>query len=51
MITYVSLFVCIAGLVIWGLAPGKAAEAGHDMFWCGMLVFLFSVGGQSVKLF
>lgn len=51
MVTYMSLFVCLAGLVLWAMASGKASEAGHDMFWCGLLVFLFSVGGHSVKLF
>jgi len=51
MIALVSVFVALVGLVLWSMATGKGSDAGRIMFACGLLVFLFSVSGHSVKLF
>ena len=51
MIVYLSLLVCIIGLVIWlvsGNPPdsrpigGKIAEVGRIMFFSGLLAFLLN---------
>jgi Na+/phosphate symporter len=45
MIIYLSLFVCIVGLILYlAAANPKPMEVGRLMFGCGLLVFLFETG-------
>lgn len=49
MIIYLSLLVCIVGLVIYAIASTeKSKEIGRLMFACGMLTFLFLVVGARI---
>jgi hypothetical protein len=51
VLIYVSLLVAIVGLLVYALASNpKAAEVGRLLFACGLLVFLFTVGGGTVGL-
>jgi hypothetical protein len=50
MTIYLSLLVCLVGLVIFaiaseGTARSKMATIGKDMFWVGLLAFLMKVAG------
>lgn len=49
MIVYASLLACLVGLVLH-LIGGRTASLGLVMFGCGLLVFLASVGGHSVRI-
>jgi hypothetical protein len=42
MIIYLSLLVCVVGLLIYVLSTTnpKVVEIGRTMFWCGLLAFL-----------
>lgn len=45
MTIYLSLFVCLIGLIVFALAAegttrSKVATLAKDMFWCGLLAFL-----------
>jgi Na+/phosphate symporter len=53
MLIVLSLLVCIIGLLIYALTKdnSKVLEIGRIMFFCGLLVFLFSVGPDIIKLF
>lgn len=37
---YLSLFVCIAGALVYALSDGKPSEMGRIAFFAGLLVFL-----------
>jgi hypothetical protein len=52
VIIYLSLLVCLVGLVIYALSTtAKPQEIGRLMFACGLLAFLFMIGnGQSLTL-
>lgn len=39
-IPYLSLIVCILGLLLYALFDGKVSQIGSDMFWVGLLAFL-----------
>ena len=42
MITWLSLIICIAGVVTYGISANTKAQAvALHMFWVGLLVFLF----------
>lgn len=46
MIIYLSLLVCIAGLLVYALASkDKVVELGRLSFACGLLAFLLQIGG------
>lgn len=47
MIIYLSLLICLVGLVMWRPA---AKEAGAVMFWVGLLAFLLTVIPHLVTL-
>ena len=41
MFVYLSLLVCVIGLLMYALATnGKLVEVGRIMFGCGLLAFL-----------
>jgi hypothetical protein len=47
MIIYLSLLICVIGLLIWFVRPSpetnpKMAELGRIMFWVGLLAFLMT---------
>jgi hypothetical protein len=48
IITYLSLFVCLLGLVIWGMCVGVSkgwfAEVGRLAYFAGLLAFLMMSG-------
>jgi Na+/phosphate symporter len=47
MIIYLSLFVCLVGLVLYALSSTpKPTEVGRLMFGCGLLVFLLETGAK-----
>lgn len=46
---YVSLLVCIIGLVVYALASGKSSELGRIGFAVGLLVTLLSLGHMAVR--
>ena len=49
MIIYLSLLVCIVGALMFALSNnGKVSALGQDMFWCGLLAFLLTVGSGHV---
>lgn len=50
MTIYLSLLVCIIGLVVFLFATGKAEKAGNQAYWIGLLVFLLQFGGPAVSL-
>jgi hypothetical protein len=46
---WLSLLICIAGLVTYALSSNSKAQAiGLDCFWVGLLVFLLRFGGSIV---
>jgi hypothetical protein len=55
---YIALpwLVCLIGLLMWVFVDPakhpKAVEAGHDMFWCGLLAGLltFPYSGASLSI-
>lgn len=50
MIIYLSLLICLVGLLMYALSVnGKLVEIGRMMFWCGLLAFLLT-GGEVVNL-
>lgn len=46
---YLSLAVCIIGLVVYALAGPKPAELGRIAFAVGLLVFLFTFAGHVLR--
>ena len=52
MIAIVPLIACVIGLLIYVLAANaKVIEVGRALFWCGLLVTLFTVASKVVKVF
>lgn len=53
MIAIIPLLACIVGLLIYVLATtnAKVVEVGRALFWCGLLVTLFTVATHTVKVF
>lgn len=51
MIVYLSILVCVAGLVIFFAAKtnAKVERMGFAMFWVGLLAF-FLVGGPMLNV-
>ncbi len=50
IIAYVPLFVALLGLLLYALASNaKVQECGRLMFFAGMLVFLFTVSGKTIR--
>lgn len=48
MIILLPLLIALIGLVVWLIATNaKVAEVGRIMFFCGLLVFLWT-GGPAV---
>jgi hypothetical protein len=46
---YISLLVCLVGLLMYALAANaKVVEIGRTMMWTGMLAFLLAVGSGRV---
>lgn len=51
MIVYIPLLVAIIGALVYALAANpKASEMGRIMFFCGLFVFLFEIGGHTTAL-
>lgn len=51
MVAYVSVLVALVGAIVYFVsANAKAAELARIAFFCGLLVFLFSIAGQSIKI-
>lgn len=50
MIILIPLITAIIGLVTFVLAKGDAKELGRILFFCGVLVTLFTVMGHAVRL-
>ena len=52
MIVYLSLVVCLLGLVVYLVSNNppnnKPAEVGRIMFFCGLLVFLLTFAGHGI---
>jgi hypothetical protein len=51
MMALIPVLFAIAGLLIYGLAPGKAQTIGLWIFVCAFLVLMFRTGGEHVRLF
>lgn len=49
MTIYLSLFVCIVGLLVYALAEGKASAAGFEAYRIGLLVFLWQAAPQVIS--
>lgn len=50
---YLSLLICIVGLVVYLIASpqhAKAAELGRLSFWVGLLAFLLQFGGAALTV-
>lgn len=48
---YIPLIVCLIGLVVYFIATNpKVNHIGDVMFWTGLLVSLFSVAKQVLKI-
>jgi Na+/phosphate symporter len=51
MIIYLSLLICIIGLLVYVLATNpKTVELGRIAFAFGLLAFLLRLSGDAVKL-
>lgn len=51
LIVVIPLLVAIIGALVYGLASNpKAAELGRCMFWTGLLVTLWHLGGAKVSI-
>jgi hypothetical protein len=42
--------VSLLGILLWALGPEKSKPPALHMFWTGLLVFLFTVSGHTVKI-
>lgn len=52
MIAIIPLLACIVGLLVYVLAANaKVVEVGRALFWCGLLVTLFTVASKVIKVF
>lgn len=52
MIAYIAALIALAGLLVYLLSANpKAQELGRIMFFCGLLVTTFALGGHAVKVF
>jgi|KBSSwiStaDraftv2_1062776.scaffolds.fasta_scaffold00132_25 hypothetical protein len=52
MIAIIPLLAAIVGLLIYVLAANaKVVEVGRALFWCGLLVTLFTVASKVIKVF
>jgi len=52
MIAIIPLLAAIVGLLIYVLgANAKVIEVGRALFWCGLLVTLFTVASKVIKVF
>ena len=52
MIVYISLLVCVIGLVIYFIATkGEVKEAGRLAYFAGLLAFLLQLSPKMVDLF
>lgn len=47
---WLSVLICIAGALIYGLSNGKASALGKDMFWVGLLVTLLQIPSHIISL-
>jgi hypothetical protein len=46
MVIWISLIICIVGLIVYGLSNNtKVQAAALHSFWVGLLVFLLRWGG------
>ena len=51
MIIYLSLLVCLIGLLAYALSANpKVAELGRLSFWVGLLAFLLRVSGPAIVI-
>ena len=51
MVIYLSLLVCLAGLLCYALATNpKVSELGRIAFFAGLLAFLVRVSSESISL-
>lgn len=51
MIIYLSLLICVIGLLMYALCVNpKLIEIGRIMFWVGLLAFLLTGVGPMVSL-
>jgi Na+/phosphate symporter len=50
MIIYLPLLVAFAGALLYGFAKDKLAELGRIAFGCGLLAFLITAGGHTLKV-
>ena len=51
MSIYLSLLVCLIGMVIYAIASNpKAQELGRLSFFAGLLAFLINVGPKAAEL-
>ena len=53
MVIFLSLFICIVGLIIYFAAKSNAEvkHVGDVMFWTGLLAFLLTFPAASVHFF
>jgi hypothetical protein len=53
LVAIVPLLACVIGLVLYLAVTtnAKVVEVGRALFWCGLLVTLFAVAGETVRLF
>jgi hypothetical protein len=51
MLIYLSLLICVIGLLMYALASNpKLVEVGRMMFWTGLLAFLLTGLGPMVSV-
>jgi hypothetical protein len=51
MLAMIPVLFAIAGLLLYGLAPGKASALGLWIFVCAFHVLMLRTGGEHVRLF
>lgn len=50
MQVYLSLLICIIGLIVFGLTTGDSKEMGRIMFFSGLFVFLLKTADPVLHL-
>lgn len=50
MTAHLSLLVAVVGLVVYGLANGKASEAVRIAYFSGLIVWLYTVSSHAVSI-
>ena len=47
---FLALLVCLVGIVVYSISNnGKAQALALDCFWVGLLAFLLTWGGRSIR--